>query len=188
MFNSCTQIYFLSLQLLKKQNEHRRTSQCRSSGNEIPMCVYLISICNQFYNFFFCFLLWVFDDFLFLLDDWLVELKKQISCSLQVSNKTEEHVAFKVKLSIWSEFLKQMLDILLYRFPLLLTFRLRPRIRRNIVFDQTLGSFCLVPVAISLVMTFLNFAVHTSMDVNEFNRTQDIVNLFCQSLISCYCA
>lgn len=30
---------------------------------------------------------------------WLVELKKQISCSLQLSNKTDNYVAFKVSFS-----------------------------------------------------------------------------------------
>ena len=46
-----------------------------------------------------CLIVFCFDDFSFSLG-WLVELKKQISCSLQVSNKTESHVAFKVKFSL----------------------------------------------------------------------------------------
>lgn len=50
----------------------------------------VFNLCLFFFLFFFFFFsgLW-----------WLVELKKQISCSLQLSNKTDNYVAFKVSFS-----------------------------------------------------------------------------------------
>lgn len=47
-----------------------------------------IHICQSIF-FYFCL-------FSILISAWKVELKKQISCSLQLLNKTENHVAFKV--------------------------------------------------------------------------------------------
>lgn len=81
---------------------------------------------------------------------WSVELKKQISCSLQLSNKTENHVAFKVNFRFNFLFM-----IFLYKFWLIYLFfvRLKRRIRKSIVFVQIQELFCLDPLVMSLVIT-----------------------------------
>lgn len=80
--------------------EHRRASQHRTPRAPIPLYVFPQT---HPLNFRFCFQIhatvfsvFTVSDFSLVLFVNEVELRKQISCSLQLSNKTDDYVAFKV--------------------------------------------------------------------------------------------
>lgn len=81
--------------------EHRRASQHRTPRAPIPL--YVFPQTHPPRNFRFCFQIhatvfsvFTVSDFSLVLFVNKVELRKQISCSLQLSNKTDDYVAFKV--------------------------------------------------------------------------------------------
>lgn len=80
--------------------EHRRASQHRTPRAPIPLYVFPQTHPR---NFRFCFQIhatvfsvFTVSDFSLVLFVNKVELRKQISCNLQLSNKTDDYVAFKV--------------------------------------------------------------------------------------------